>query len=99
MLTPSQAQDRAAALIDLARRAGADAADAIYSGQESESVQVRLGALEDVERSESEHLDLRVFVGNRSASIGSSDLSDDALSELKMIGRKNLNDTESSWRT
>ena len=82
MLTPSQAQDRAAALIDHARRAGADAADAIYAGQSSESVQVRLGALEDVERSESEHLDLRVFVGNRSASIGTSDLSDDALIEL-----------------
>ncbi len=30
MLTPSAAQDRAAALIDLARQAGADAADAIY---------------------------------------------------------------------
>ncbi|MEQ1498946.1 MAG: TldD/PmbA family protein [Novosphingobium sp.] len=82
MLTPAQAQDRAAALIDLARRAGADAADAIYSGQSSEAVQVRLGALEDVERSESEHLDLRVFVGSRSASIGSSDLSDNALTEL-----------------
>ena len=82
MLTPDQARDRAAALIDLALRAGADAADAIYAGQESESVQVRLGALEDVERSESEHLDLRVFVGRRSASIGTSDLSDDALNEL-----------------
>ncbi|WP_309623628.1 TldD/PmbA family protein [Novosphingobium sp.] len=82
MLTPTQAQDRAAALIDLALRAGADAADAIYGGQESESVQVRLGALEDVERSESEHLGLRVFVGSRSASIGTSDLSDDALNEL-----------------
>lgn len=82
MLTPSAAQDRAAALIDLARRAGADAADAIYSGSSSEGVQVRLGKLEDIERSESEHLDLRVFVGRRSASIGSSDLSDAALKEL-----------------
>ena len=82
MLTPSAAQDRAAALIDLARQAGADAADAIYSGSSSEGVQVRLGKLEDIERSESEHLDLRVFVGRRSASIGSSDLSDAALKEL-----------------
>lgn len=82
MLNPTQAQDRACALIDLARRAGADAADAIYSGSSSESVQVRLGLLEDVERSESEHLDLRVFSGRRSASIGSSDLSDAALKEL-----------------
>lgn len=82
MLTSSAAQDRAAALIDLARQAGADAADAIYSGSSSEGVQVRLGKLEDIERSESEHLDLRVFVGSRSASIGSSDLSDAALREL-----------------
>ena len=82
MLSPSLAQDRVAALVDLARRAGADAADAIYAGSSSEGVQVRLGQLEDVERSESEHLDLRVFVGKGSASIGSSDLSDAALGEL-----------------
>ena len=82
MLSPEAAQDRAAALIDIARRAGADAADALVSGQSSEGVQVRLGLLEDVERSESEHLDLRVFVGRRSASIGSSDFSDAALREL-----------------
>ncbi|PKB19279.1 microcin-processing peptidase 1 [Novosphingobium kunmingense] len=82
MLDQTQAKDRVAALIERARRAGADAADAVYSGSASESVQVRLGALEDVERSESEHLDLRVFVGRRSASIGSSDLSDAALEEL-----------------
>jgi len=82
MLSPEAAQDRAAALIEIARRAGADAADAVVSGQSSESVQVRLGELEDVERSESEHLDLRVFVGRRSASIGSSDFSDAALAEL-----------------
>ena len=82
MLDPTQAQARAAALVELARRAGADAADAVYSGSSSEGVQVRLGQLEDVERSESEHLDLRIFVGRGSASIGSSDLSDAALTEL-----------------
>ena len=82
MLSPEAAQDRATELIDIARRAGADKADAVVSGQSSEGVQVRLGQLEDVERSESEHLDLRVFVGSRSASIGSSDFSDAALAEL-----------------
>jgi PmbA protein len=45
-------------------------------------VQVRLGKLEDVERSESEHIGLRVFCGRRSASIGSTDLGDAALDEL-----------------
>ena len=82
MLSPEAALDRAAALIDIARRAGADAADAVVAGQSSEGVQVRLGQLEDIERSESEHLDLRVFVGRRSASIGSSEFSDAALAAL-----------------
>ena len=82
MLSLDAASDRAQALIDRARRAGADAADAVYSADASESVSVRLGKLEDVERSESEHISLRVFSGSRSASIGSSDMSDAALDEL-----------------
>ena len=82
MLSPAQAQDRCQALVDRARRAGADAADAVYLGDSSESVQVRLGKLEDVERSESENIGLRVFLGGASASIGSSDLGDAALEEL-----------------
>jgi PmbA protein len=82
MLSPEMASDRAAALIDRATRAGADAADAVYSADASESVSVRLGNLEDVDRSESEHISLRVFSGSRSASIGSSDMSDAALDEL-----------------
>ncbi|KMS53435.1 modulator protein [Novosphingobium barchaimii LL02] len=82
MLTPDQARDRALDLVDRARRAGADAADAVYGASSSEGIQVRLGKLEDVERSESEHIALRVFSGTRSASIGSSDLSPGALDEL-----------------
>ena len=82
MLNLSDAQERAEALVARARRAGGDAADAVYLANGSESVSVRLGKLEDVERSESEHIGLRVFVGRRSASIGSTDLSDGALDEL-----------------
>jgi PmbA protein len=82
MLEPDKALERAAALVDLARRAGADAADAAYSGNSSETIQVRLEKLEEVERSEGEHITLRVFCGARSASIGSSDLGDAALAEL-----------------
>jgi PmbA protein len=82
MLSLDAAQDRAIALIERARRAGADAADAVYSADASESIQVRLGKLEDVERSEGEHIGLRVFIGTRSASIGSSDMGDAALDEL-----------------
>ena len=82
MLSPEQAQARCQALVERARAAGADAADALFAASSSQSVQVRLGALEDVERSEGEHASLRVFVGRRTASIGSSDLSDAALNEL-----------------
>ncbi|MEV9226448.1 DNA gyrase modulator, partial [Klebsiella pneumoniae] len=45
-------------------------------------ISVRLGALEDVGRSESAELGLRVFVGKRSASVSTSDLSDGALAAL-----------------
>src|ERR687889_279058 len=82
MLTVGEAEARAAALIEAALKAGADAADALYVGDASTMVQVRLGALEDVERSEGEEIGLRLFVGRRSASVSSSDLSDDALSAL-----------------
>ncbi len=82
MLSPQQAKERAQDLVERARRAGADGADAIYASNASEGLQIRLGQLEDVERSESEHISLRVFSGKRSASIGSSDLSPAALDEL-----------------
>ncbi len=82
MLDSESARQRACALVERAIKAGADAADASYAGSSSETIQVRLGKLEDVERSEGEHVTLRVFVGRRSASIGSSDLSDAALVEL-----------------
>ena len=82
MLDPGQVQERCAAAIDLALKVGADAADAVAICSSSEEVQVRLGKLEDVGRSESEHLGLRAFVGQRSASINATDFTDAALKEL-----------------
>jgi PmbA protein len=82
MLSPGAARDKAASLVELARRQGADAADAVYVGDRSQGVSVRLGALEDVHRSEGEEIGLRVFVGKRNATIASSDLSKDALATL-----------------
>lgn len=79
MLTPEQARDRAADIVARARAAGADAADAVFAADAALEVSVRLGALEDVGRSESEELGLRVFVGRRSASVSTSDLSGDAM--------------------
>jgi PmbA protein len=82
MLSISEAEARAAALVERAARVGADAADVLYYANASTSVQVRLGALEDVSRNEAETISLRLFVGSRSASVSSSDLSDDALAAL-----------------
>ena len=82
MLSISEAETRAAALVERASRAGADAADVLYYADASTGVQVRLGALEDVARAEGETIGLRFFAGSRSASVSSSDLSDDALAAL-----------------
>jgi PmbA protein len=82
MLTPTQARDTAAALVEQARKAGADAADAIYVGGRSQSVSVRMGALEDVGASEGEEIGLRVFRGTRSASVASSALAPETLAAL-----------------
>ena len=72
-----------ATLLDAAKRhAGADAADALLVENVSASVSYRLGKLEDVERSESADLGLRVFVGQKVAFVSSSDFSDDAIAAL-----------------
>ena len=82
MIDGATALDRCARLIEAARRHGADAADAAARAQSAESVGVRLGKLEDVERSEGEDISLRVFVGQRSASIETSDFTAAALDDL-----------------
>jgi PmbA protein len=71
-----------AGLLDAAKKAGADAADALYVEGVSASVSYRLGKLEDVERAESYDLGLRVFVGQKVAFVSSSDFSPDALAGL-----------------
>lgn len=70
------------ALIAKARSAGADAADAVYISQESQSVSVRLGEQESLDRSETTDLGLRVFIGNSQAFAASSDLSARALDHM-----------------
>ncbi|MFS0772056.1 TldD/PmbA family protein [Sphingomonas sp. 1P08PE] len=79
MLTIDQARERAQDIVARAQSAGADAADAVFAADASLDISVRLGNLEDVGRSEGSDLGLRVFVGNRSASVSTSDLSDDAI--------------------
>ncbi|MGB5485446.1 TldD/PmbA family protein, partial [Parasphingorhabdus sp.] len=57
----------------------------IYVCDAATQVQIRLGNLEDVERSEGEEIGLRVFVGKRSATVSSSDMDPQILSAL--VGR------------
>ena len=63
---------RAGELIDRAREAGADAADAVVVRGRSSSVSVRLGKVEGTEASESDDFSLRVFVGRRIASVSAN---------------------------
>lgn len=62
------------ALLDRARQAGAEAADAIIIAGTSVSVQRRLGRTEQLERAEGRDLGLRVFVGRRQAIVSSTAL-------------------------
>jgi PmbA protein len=67
--------------IQAAKRAGADAADALMYQSMSLEVSYRLGEREDLERSESKSLGLRVFVGQQQAAISSNDFSADTLND------------------
>ncbi|WP_374443401.1 TldD/PmbA family protein [Stella sp.] len=69
-------------LIARARRAGADAADAVHVEGTSIAHAQRLGETEKLERSEGQDLGLRVLVGRRQAVVSSSDLGRRALDEL-----------------
>ncbi|MFY8096062.1 MAG: TldD/PmbA family protein [Niveispirillum sp.] len=85
MSKPSFDQDAANLLEDLiqrARRAGADAADALLVDAASLSLSTRLGQPEGLERSEAGDLGLRVFVGKRMAVVSSTDRSPRMLAEL-----------------
>ncbi|HEY1145197.1 MAG TPA: DNA gyrase modulator, partial [Allosphingosinicella sp.] len=82
MQSPEQARRIAESLVERGMAAGATAADALYAGDRSSGVQVRLGELEDVSRSEGEQIGLRLFDGQRSATVATSDLSEESLGVL-----------------
>ncbi len=69
-------------MLDAARRAGADAADALVEEGRSNVVEVRGGMLEHAERAEAVDLGLRVLVGQRQASISSSDVRPETITIL-----------------
>ncbi len=69
-------------LLTRARRAGADAADALYFEAISLGASWRLGKLEELERSETRDIGLRVFVGQSQATVSSSEIDSSALDRL-----------------
>src|SRR4051812_32122030 len=69
-------------LIAEARKAGADAADAVFISGTSLSVSRRLGKTEHVEQSEGQDLGLRVFLGQRAAIVSSTTIDPTAFAAL-----------------
>ncbi|HWV51895.1 TldD/PmbA family protein [Pseudorhodoplanes sp.] len=61
-------------LVLAARKAGADAADAIAVRSVSVGVDIRDGAVEESERSEGDDVGLRVFVGQKQAVVSTNDI-------------------------
>ena len=78
ILDQSDLADRAQDLVAAAKRAGADAADAVCVRGISLSVDVRLGKVEETRRAEGDDFTLRVFVGKRSASVSANVFADPA---------------------
>ncbi len=81
-LNPADLKAPLKSLLALAKRAGADSADAVATHGRSLSVTVRGGDIEDVDSSEGRDVGLRVMVGKRQACVSSSDISEASLSML-----------------
>jgi PmbA protein len=73
LLDQSKLMDLADRLVAAARRAGADAADALAVRAVSLGVELRDGAVEESERAEGDDLGLRVLVGQRQALVCTND--------------------------
>jgi len=72
----------AADVVALAVKAGASDAEAVVSEGDEFSVNVRMGQVETLKDSGSRGLGLRVFLGTRSASTSTSDLTQDGIRQL-----------------
>jgi PmbA protein len=77
LLDQSALTDIAERLVAAARRAGADAADAVAVRSMSVSVEVRNGEVEGSERAEGDDVGLRVLVGKRQAVVSTNDVKED----------------------
>lgn len=79
MLNEDEALERLDHVLKLAKAAGASAADAIFAAESSTGISVRLGVPEDIGRTESGEIGIRLFFGPRSAQVSGSDLSAEGL--------------------
>ena len=82
LLDQTALSDLAERLVGAAKRAGADAADAIAVRGVSLSVDVRDGSVEESQRSEGDDLGLRVLVGSKQAVVSTNDLADTSFDGL-----------------
>jgi PmbA protein len=74
LLDQSALIDLAQRLVEAARRAGADAADAIAVRGVSQSVEIRDGNVEESERAEGDDVGLRVLIGQKQAVVSTNDI-------------------------
>lgn len=81
-LTGLDLESLATDVVKLAMKAGASDAEAVIREGDEFSVNVRLGQVETLKESGSQALGLRVFLGQRSASSSTSDLTADGIRQL-----------------
>lgn len=81
-MNDTEAETLLSAVLADAKRAGADAADAVLYHAVSHGVSWRMGKLEDVERSEGLDLGVRLLFGRRQASVSTTDVSKASLGAL-----------------
>src|SRR5215217_1077620 len=82
LLDQSALTDLAERLVDAARRAGADGADAVAVRSVSLGVEVRDGHVEESERAEADDVGLRVLIGRRQAVVSTNDTQADGVDAL-----------------
>jgi len=81
-IKPTRAADILSDLVQKAKAAGAEDADAMLIDATSLSIGVRLGKVESLERAESGDLGLRVFIGKKQAVVSATDRGKTTLDNL-----------------
>lgn len=79
---PASLEQLSQDILTAARKAGADAADAMATRGTSVSVDVRAGALEQAERAEGTDIGLRVLLGRKQAIVSASDTRPETLAAM-----------------